>query len=64
MGCIDVGLLDENCYKINFIAGETLLLNIGVVLLLWNTSYTTSLSGYILDYSLSLVKVGVILEAF
>lgn len=63
MGFIDVGLLDENCYNINFIVGETLLLNKGVVLFLWNTSYTTSLSKYILDWPLSLVKVGALLKA-
>ena len=64
MGFIDVGLLDENCYNINLIAGETLLLNKCFALILRNTSYTTSLSGYISDWPLSLVKVGALLKAF
>ena len=43
-GGINVGLLGENCHKINMIASESLLLNEDDVPLLWNTSYTTSLS--------------------
>ena len=42
---IDVGLLGENHHKISLIACEDLLLNEGVVPLLWITSYTASLSG-------------------
>ena len=39
-GCsVDVGLLSENHHKYNLIAGEDLLLNKDVVLLLWITSY-------------------------
>jgi hypothetical protein len=44
-GSIDVGLPSENHHKISLIAGEDLLLNKGVVPLLWTTSYTISLSG-------------------
>ena len=35
----------KNHHKMNLIASEDLLLNEDVVLLLWITSYTTSLSG-------------------
>ena len=40
----DVELLSVNQHKVNLIAGEDLLLNEGVVPLLWIASYTTSLS--------------------
>jgi hypothetical protein len=45
-GSIDVGLLGENHHKINFIAGEDLLLFEYVVHLLWITSYTTVFNNY------------------
>lgn len=41
----DVGLLDENHYIINLIGGEDLLLNVGVISLLWVASYTALSSG-------------------
>lgn len=42
---IDARLLSENLnHKLNLIAGDDLLFYEGVVLLLWTTSYTTSLS--------------------
>ena len=41
-GSIDVGLLHENHHKINLIAGEDLLLNEGIVPILWIASYTTT----------------------
>jgi hypothetical protein len=42
---IDVGLLSENHHKINLIAGKDILLNEGVVPLLWIASYTALLRG-------------------
>lgn len=42
---INVGLLSENHHLNNLVAGDDLLSNEGVDLLLWITSYTTSLSG-------------------
>jgi hypothetical protein len=45
-GSIDVGLLGENHHKIDFIAGEGLLLFEYVVHLLWITSYTTVFINY------------------
>ena len=41
----NVGLLSENHHVNNLIASDDLLSNEGVVLLLWITSYTPSLSG-------------------
>ena len=41
---IDVGLLRDNHHKINLIASEDLLLNEGIVPLMWINSFTASLS--------------------
>ena len=48
-GSTTIGLFGENGHKISLIVCKSLLLNESTIHLLWNTSYTTSLSGYILD---------------
>jgi hypothetical protein len=49
-GSIDVELLSENHHKRSLTVGEDLLLNEGVVPLLWITSYIASLSELISDW--------------
>jgi hypothetical protein len=44
-GCVEVGLVGEDHLKINLITCKSLLLDEGMLNLLWNTPYTTSLSG-------------------
>ena len=44
-GLIDIGLLSENHHKSNLVVSEDLLLNEGVVPLLWVTSYITLIIG-------------------
>ena len=43
-GYVDVGMLSEYNHKINLSMSEDLLLNEGVVYLLWIIAYTASLS--------------------